>query len=168
MDTIGIRRLANSLVVALVLPLHTVPAAAAGQSDLAQPIEITFTKWVRVVDGFTLLEGFTDGDAVGTFAGQVLQSQMSYERHIVRLEAIYGVDAGDRSFVSLIRGGRTTDPGNAILDGVVLSGWRTGAPVHVEFHVIPAPSPTESGCFGAPAGLTCFQGVIRVGRVPGS
>jgi hypothetical protein len=50
--------------------------------------------------------------------------------------------------------------GAALLDGVILAGWRTGAPVHVAFDTI------TTGCFGAPAGKTCFVGTIHVGRVP--
>jgi hypothetical protein len=138
--------------------------AAGGRSR--RPVEITYTKWVNVVDGFTLLEGFTGGDVVGDFTGEALQAQRSYNGEIQRIEATYQVLAGERSFTALIRGGRTTNPGDAILDGVILAGWRTGAPVHVEFRVVPAPSSTESGCEGAPAGITCFQGTIQVGLPP--
>lgn len=148
-----------------LLPL---PSMAAGHSDQARPVEITYTKWVRVVGGITLLEGFTGGDVAGTFAGEVLQSQLSVDGAIRRIEAVYEVQAGDQSFTALIRGGRTNDPGDAILDGVILAGWRTGATVHVEFKVIPAPSPLDPACYGVPAGLTCFQGTISVGRVPGN
>jgi hypothetical protein len=83
---------------------------------------------------------------------------------IVRLEAIYEVQDGDRSFTALIRGGTDALTGAAILDGVVLAGWRTGAAVHVEFNTIPA----TTGCadVGGPADATCFQGTIRVGRAP--
>ncbi len=56
--------------------------------------------------------------------------------------------------------------GAALLDGFVIAGWRTGAPVHVEFQTIAAPSPAESGCVGAPPGRTCFQGTIHVGPAP--
>jgi hypothetical protein len=148
------------------VPGGVTPALEAAGTRSHRPVEITFTKWVNVVDGFNLLEGFTGGDIVGEFMGESLQSQRSYNGEIQRIEATYGVQAGDRSFTALIRGGRTTNPGDAILDGVILAGWRTGAPVHVEFRVVPAPSPTESGCEGAPAGKTCFQGTIQVGRAP--
>jgi hypothetical protein len=140
----------------------------AGQADLRsqRPVEISYTKWVRVVDGVTLMEGFTGGDVEGLFAGQVLRSQLSHDQRIVSIEAIYEVQAGPRSFTALINGGRTNDPGDAILNGVILDGWRTGANVHVEFQRKPSPSPTESACEGAPAGLACFQGTITVGRAP--
>ena len=148
------------------VPGVVTPASKAADSRSSRPVEITFTKWVNVVDGFNLLEGFTGGDVVGDFTGESLQAQRSYNGEIQRIEATYGVLAGDRSFTALIRGGRTTNPGDAILDGVILAGWRTGAHVHVEFRVVPAPSPTESGCEGAPVGKTCFQGTIHVGRAP--
>jgi hypothetical protein len=56
-----------------------------------------------------------------------LQSQLSYVGAIQRMEAIYQVVSGDRSFTAHIRGGRTTDPGDAILDGVgrTLRGLRS-------------------------------------------
>ena len=84
-----------------------------------------------MVDGVTLLEGFTGGDVEGVFAGPVLRSQLSYDQRIVSLEAVYEVQAGPHSLTALIRGGRTNNPGDAILNGVVLDGWRTGANVHV-------------------------------------
>jgi hypothetical protein len=83
---------------------------------------------------------------------------------IIRLEALYEFHNGDRSFTALIRGGTSGDLGAALLDGTILFGWRVGAPVHVEFQTIPG----ATGCFGAPLGATCFQGTIRVGRIPTS
>jgi pyruvate/2-oxoglutarate dehydrogenase complex dihydrolipoamide acyltransferase (E2) component len=125
-------------------------------------ISITSNSTLRL----TLLEGFTGGDVEGVFAGQVLRSQLSYDQRIVSLEAVYEVQAGPHSLTALIRGGRTNNPGDAILNGVVLDGWRAGANVHVEFQRKPPPSPTESACEGAPAGLACFQGTITVGLAP--
>ena len=52
--------------------------------------------------------------------------------------------------------------GAALLDGLVLAGWRTGAPVHVQFDT----KPGTTGCVGAPAGKTCLVGTIHVGRAP--
>ena len=48
--------------------------------------------------------------------------------------------------------------GAALLDGVILAGWRTGAHVHVEFQKI-------SSCAGKPAG-PCFEGTIHIERAP--
>jgi hypothetical protein len=75
---------------------------------------------------------------------------------------MYEVVDGDRSFTALIRGG-TNAAGAALLDGVVLAGWRIGARVQVEFQRY---LPSEGGCVGAPLGKTCFQGIIHVGHAP--
>jgi hypothetical protein len=114
-------------------------------------IEVTFTKWITT---YPLMAGFTGGDAVGDYAGEVFQRQVSQDGRIVRLEAIYEVRAGNRSFTALIRGGSNSE-GNAILDGVVLAGWRTGAQVHVTFKTI---APCQYGTQNV-----CFQGTITVG-----
>ena len=167
MATFVVRRLVASFAVALVLVIHLGPASAAGQ-DQAQPVEITITKWVDVQDGIPLFVGFTGGDVVGTFSGQSFVGQTSLDGRVRRIEAQYSVDDADRSFSAIIRGGGNPAAGHAILDGVILAGWRTGALVHVEFDTIPAPSPTESACYGVPVGVTCFQGTIRIGRVPGN
>jgi hypothetical protein len=75
---------------------------------------------------------------------------------------MYEVVDGDRSFTALIRGG-TNAAGAGLLDGVILAGWRSGAPVHVEFQRF---LPSEGGCVGAPLGKTCFEGIIQVGQAP--
>jgi hypothetical protein len=71
------------------------------------------------------MAGITGGDVVGVFAGEILQRQVSTNpaiTQIIRLEAIYEVQAGDHSFTALIRGGQTGDTdtalGAALLDGV--------------------------------------------------
>lgn len=114
-----------------------------------------------------LMAGFTGGDVPGVFVGEVLQRQVSGDGRIIRLEAVYEIKAGDQSFTALIRGGtgetKSGEPasvsGAALLDGVILTGWRTGARVHVEFQ-------TMTNCVGAPDARTCFQGTIRIGRAP--
>ena len=71
---------------------------------------------------------------------------------------------GDRSFTALIRGGQNA-AGSALLEGVILAGWRTGARVQVAFqrHLAIAGTPS---CEGAPVNKTCFEGTIYVGRAP--
>jgi len=111
------------------------------------------------------MEGFWGGDLANKFVGEVFERQVSVNpalNGIIRLEAIYEVQNGARSFTALIRGGTNNVTGAAQLDGVVLAGWRTGARVHVEFDTIPG----TTGCFGAPPGKTCFVGTIHVGRAP--
>lgn len=77
---------------------------------------------------------------------------------------MYEVVDGDRSFTALIRGGQNA-AGAAQFEGVILSGWRTGAPVHVEYQRYLAVAGTQS-CEGAPFNKTCFVGTIHVGRAP--
>lgn len=163
MTTIRLQSRVASVVGAIVLLLPMSPAIAQGHRDNNRPVEVTFTKWVPASP---LMVGFTGGAAPGIFVGEILQRQVSTNPNlngIVRLEAIYEVQAGRRSFTALIRGGTNAVTGAALLDGVILAGWRTGAQVAVEFQTTPAP------CEGAPselAALTCFQGTIHVGPGP--
>jgi hypothetical protein len=169
-----IRVAAFSIAIALLLQMA--PVSAEGKRDHNRPVEITFTKWVTGVvpatvflgiqEGRALMAGYTGGDIPGTFVGEVLRRQPSanpeLKAAIIKLEAIYEVHDvnGDHVFTALIRGGTNAATGAALLDGVVLAGWRTGAPVHVEFE-------TVVGCVGGPTPTTtCYEGTIRVGRVP--
>lgn len=133
------------------VPGMPVAAIDQAQDNQRRPVVITFTKWITA---FPLMAGFVGGDVAGDFVGEVMQYQESGNRRITRLEAMYEVQAGNRSFTALIRGGQNNETGTAILDGVILGGWRTGARVHVEYEVM-------TDCTGAPAGL-CFQGTIHI------
>jgi hypothetical protein len=156
-----VRRSILCLVVA-ALALTQVPAAVAGNgapktSPGRRPVEVTFTKWIT--DNSVLpytMEGFVEGSVPGLFAGEVLDSRPTRNGRFSSLEAIYQVIADNpaRSFTALIRGGRNNETNTAILDGVIIGGWRTGAPVHVEFDVL-------TNCPGAPLGR-CFRGTIEV------
>ena len=192
MRIIGIQRRVSPFVIAVVLLLQLSPALATGQSDASTetrrdkrrgPVEVTFTKWVTgpvfvpdnfgITEGRGLMEGFTGGDIPGTFVGEVLQGQRSanpaLKMGITRLEAIYEVHNlnGNHVFTALVRGGTNRATGAALLDGVILAGWRTGARVHVEFRTY-APPPTGPGCpdTRAPADLTCLVGTIQIERAP--
>ena len=178
MSTTGTRRRVASLVGAIVLLLPVSLAIAQEPGDRNPPIEVTFTKWVTgtvfvpdsfgITEGRRLMKGFTGGDIPGTFVGEVLQGQPSahpdLKAGINKLEAIYEVHDlhGNHVFTALIRGGTNRVTGAALLDGIVLAGWRVGAPVHVEFQTIPS----TTGCVGAPLNTTCFQGTIHIGRAP--
>lgn len=186
MKSSRIQRRVASFVSAILLLLPISPALAGGAHDARlemtqgsrtpgfpapateragdthrRAVDVTFTKWVTTSP---LMEGFTGGDVAGDFVGEVLQRQVSLNGRIIRLEAMYEVQAGDHSFTALIRGGTNAATGAALLDGVILAGWRTGARVHVEFQTMIPSSPTESGCAGAPTGKTCFQGTIHIER----
>ena len=160
---------------AIALLLQIAPLNAEG----TQEVEITFKKWVTgvvpanvflgITEGRALMEGLTGGAVPGgTFVGEVLRRQQSVNTAltagIIKLEAIYEVHDvnGEHVLTALIRGGTNAATGAALLDGVVVAGWRTGAAVHVEFQTIPG----TTGCEGAPAGVTCFEGTIHVERAP--
>lgn len=157
-------------VSAIVLVVQISPARAGGNGGRAggrdhRRVEITFTKWITTTVPPTLMAGFTGGDVEGDFAGEILARQESADKRVVRLEAVYEVQAGDRSFVALIRGGigetksgeTAAFSGAGLLDGTVLSGWRTGAQVHVAFQ-------TMYNCAGAPTTGKCFVGTITIER----
>ena len=148
-----------------------------------RPVEVTFTKWRTAVlpaSGVPirhLFKGVVGGDlGAGDFVGEVLDRKVSsactafepactpgitpatITGSIIALHAIYEVQVGEHSFTALIQGGTNGVSGAALLEGVILAGWRTGAPVHVAFQ-------TLANCAGAPAGA-CFQGTIRIGWAP--
>jgi hypothetical protein len=155
----------------------------------SRPVEVTFTKWPTtglpplptVPPGRTLFQGFVGGDlGDGDFVGEVLDSKVStactavvppctpgitpptITGSIGALHAIYEVQAGENSFTALIQGGRNRVTGGvALLDGVILAGWRTGARVHVAFDTL-SNCTDRDGVAHSP----CFVGTIRVGRVP--
>jgi hypothetical protein len=181
MTTTSTHRRVALFAGAVALLLQMSPSIAQGQLDNQRPVAITYTKWVNTVPqtppapNISLLEGVTGGDVIGIFSGEVLRSQLGSTLdvgvQIQSIEAVYRVtgDNGGPSFTALLRGGRTNTPtgGDALLDGFVLDGWRTGAPVHVEFTRIPASSPSAFACAEVPRpGIACFQGTIHIGRAP--
>jgi hypothetical protein len=156
---------------ALLLQMSPVMAGGQSASDPGNaPVTITFTKWgapapaVPPVPFFGLFQGFSGDGLLGSFEAEVLWRQRSVNGHVFGLEALYEVVDGDRSFSALIRGGQNS-AGAALLEGVILAGWRTGARVQVEFQrygaILGVPS-----CDGAPQNTTCFVGTIHVGQAP--
>ena len=159
---------------AIALLLQISPALAQDQRNNDHkngPVDITFTKWgvpapplPAPQPPFGLFEGFSDDGLVGSFVAEVLWRQVSVNGHVTGLEALYEVVDGDRSFSALIRGGQNA-AGAALLEGVILAGWRTGARVQVEFQRYLA-IPGASSCDGAPLNRNCFVGTIHVERAP--
>lgn len=165
MSTVRTRTRIACLAAAIALLGPFTPAMAEARDDRNRPVTITFAKWVTT---FPMMEGYWGGDVAKPFVGEVLQRQVSVNpalNSIVRLEAIYEFRHGQQFFTALIRGGTNNATGASQLDGVILAGWRIGAPVHVEFDTIPG-VPGVIGCVGAPAGKNCFVGTIEVGRAP--
>jgi hypothetical protein len=163
-------RLIASVTIALVLLLNMASARADGPNGRHEhDVIVTFTKWVTAVvppipaeaaASRFLMAGIVGGDVSGNFVGEVIDRRVSttgtVTAQIVALDALYEVQAGDHSFTALVGGGQNNATHKALLDGVILDGWRTGARVHVEYTVI-------SGCAGKPAG-PCFEGTIHILR----
>jgi hypothetical protein len=121
-----------------------------------KPVVVTFTKWLTT---YPKMAGVVGGAVVGDFAGEVLTLQNSTNpdvTSITRLVAIYDIkdSSGPHSFTALIQGGQNNQTNQALLDGVILDGWQTGARVHVKYLVI-------ANCAGNPTG-PCFQGTITI------
>ena len=171
MSTIRIHRRVVVFVGVVALCLQVAHVMADGRGDHNRPVEITFTKWAETAPPppapqppFGLFEGFSDDGLPGSLVAEVLWRQPSLNGHVIGLEAMYEVVDGDRSFTALIRGGQNA-AGAALLEGVILAGWRTGARVQVEFQRYLA-NPLLPSCEGAPINKNCFEGTIRVGRAP--
>jgi hypothetical protein len=154
MNTLRSRTFGASIAVVLVLLLQAATLRASGErdGDGGRRVVITFTKWM--INGGPLMEGVVGGDVAGTFAGEVLLGLTTANQQITLLDAVYEVRAGRRSFTALMHGGEDNQQAAAILEGVVLAGWQTGARVQVQFHDLPT-------CAGNPAG-PCFQGTITI------
>ena len=170
MSTVRTRVRVACVVGAMALLFQFAPVMAGSGDDHNRPVHVTFTKWgapppaVPPVPFFGLFEGFAGDGPVGSLVAEVLWRQRSVNGHVTGLEAMYEVVDGDRSFSALIRGGSNA-AGAALLEGVILAGWRTGARVEVEFQAYPAIVGMPS-CEGAPVNKTCFVGTIHVGRAP--
>jgi hypothetical protein len=165
------RRRVASALIASVLLVNMPSAFADGASNGRHSHDtiITFTKWVTAVvppipseaaASRFLMAGIVGGDVAGDFVGEVLDRRVSttgtVTAQIVALDALYEVRAGDHSFTALVQGGQNNATHKALLDGVILDGWQSGARVHVGYTVI-------SGCAGKPAG-PCFEGTISILR----
>jgi hypothetical protein len=170
MRTIGIHTRVAWLVGAVALLIQISPAMATDRDHHNRPVAISFTKWgapppaVPPTPFFGLFEGFSGDGVLGSFVAEVLWRQVSVNGHVTGLEAMYEVVDGDRSFTALIRGGSNA-AGAALLEGVILAGWRSGARVQVVFQRHAALAGIAS-CAGAPLNKTCFEGTIHVGRAP--
>src|SRR5438046_1430447 len=111
MKTIAVGSRVALFVSAIVLVVQVLPARAGGNDGREGKrdqgrVEVTFTKWITAPTSTgALMAGFTGGDVAGDFAGEILARQESVDKRVVRLEAVYEVQSGDRSFVALIRGG---------------------------------------------------------------
>ena len=160
------------------------PSTETRRDGRRGPVEVTFTKWVTgnvlvpdnfgITEGRGLMQGFTGGDIPGIFVGEVLQGQRSanpaLKTGINKLEAIYqSLPRSQREPWSSPRSSEATNraTGAALLDGVVLAGWRTGAAVHVEFQTYTPPA-HRAGLPGPSrtSGPELSPGTIHIERAP--
>ena len=161
------------------------PDTQQAASPGSRPIEVTFTKWRTAqvpqsppLPPRSLFAGNVGGDlGDGDFVGEVIDRKVStpcsfttpacrpgttpptITGSIASLDAIYEVQAGEHSFIALIRGGSTSAGGG--LEGVIVSGWRIGAHVRVAFDTLSSCTDRDGVAHGP-----CFDGTIRVERAP--
>ncbi len=141
---------------------------SAEPGEGGHPVVVTFTKWVTSFpnkeDSVANMKGVVGGDVVGDFAGEVFERQTTTNTEITSitwLVAIYEIHAGPHSFTALVQGGQNNQTNKALLDGVILGGWLTGARVQVGFLQIN--NSTDCTNAGAPPSTSpCFQGTIRI------
>jgi hypothetical protein len=155
--------------IAVVLLFQMSSAAAGAPPQEARhhndrDVVVHFTKWVLDTSKlpFPMAGVVSVGSVTGEFVGEVLEVYSTRDNNFLAIEATYGVYLRNRPFfTALIRDGQNNADGTAILDGVILGGWRTGAPVHVEFRVLDscAGNPNQSGPLAA-----CLEGTILVGN----
>ena len=182
MTLTSVGRRVTTFLFAIAVLIQLTPVVAIGQSKASEnrrgPVDVTFKKWrtavlPATVPGATtriLFKGVVGGElGDGDFVAEVLDRQVTTpcsafapapcppvpSPSIIALDAVYEIHAGDRSFTALLHGGTNGATGAALLEGLVVAGWRTGAHVRVAFD-------TVSNCAEANGG-TCFQGVVRVG-----
>jgi hypothetical protein len=161
------------------------PDTQQAASPGSRPIEVTFTKWRTAqvpqsppLPPRSLFASNVGGDlGDGDFVGEVIDRKVStpctfttpactpgttpptITGSIASLDAIYEVQAGEHSFIALIRGGSTSAGGR--LEGVIVSGWRIGAHVRVAFDTLSSCTDRDGVAHGP-----CFDGTIRVERAP--
>ena len=155
------------------------------QATSQEPVEVTFTKWRTTVvpqpsplAPRSLFAGDVEGGlGDGGFVGEILDRKVStpctvldppctpgitaptITGSIAALQAIYEVQAGERSFIALIQGGSHSAGGR--LEGVIVSGWRIGAHVRVAFDTLSSCTDRDGVAHGP-----CFKGTIRIARAP--
>ena len=119
MENMRIHRRVAAFASAIALSLLISPVLAGGKHDNNRPVDITFTKWITTSPA---MAGFVGGDVSALFVGHIFHRDVSPNGHVVRLEAMYEVQDGDRTFAALIRGG-SNPAGLGLLDGFILDGW---------------------------------------------
>lgn len=166
------------------VPGMTVAGADKGRNKRHGPVDVTFTKWRTALippppaeTTRRLFAGFVGGDlGKGGFVAEVIDRKASTpctlaappctpgvtpptitDESTAGLQAIYEVQGREEHFIALIQGGSNSAGGR--LEGVIVSGWRTGAHVRVRFDTVSSCTDPDGGTHGP-----CFVGTIHVGR----
>jgi hypothetical protein len=169
--TIVVAGVATLLISTVAFAASVLASPAANSRDGGRPIVVTFTKWITINPGPPMMQGVVGGGDVppgSKFAGQVMFDQNTDLAaklgapavDVEVIQAVYEAEAGDHSFTALIQGGENNQSHTAVLDGVVLRGWHTGAKVRVQFHDVPNCPRTLTQ--GNALGDTCFTGTITI------
>jgi hypothetical protein len=166
------------------VPGMAVPGTDTARNKRHGAVDVTFTKWRTsgvplppAVATRSLFAGFVGGVlGEGEFVGEVLDRKVStpctftappctpgstpptITESTAGLQAIYEVQASEH-FIALIQGGSNSSGGR--LEGVIVSGWRTGAHVRVRFDTLSSCTDPDGGTHGP-----CFVGTISVERAP--
>jgi hypothetical protein len=169
----------TALISAFVVGANVFASPEAAPRNDGHPVVLKFTKWITVTPGPPYMQGIVTGDGIVNspgpfnFAGEVLvHNQTEIVKSlspgvpvinrgqlgdVTQLAAVYEVQSGAHSFRALVQGGDDNNTKSALLDGVVLGGWLTGAKVHVHFEDIQC-SPVRPEALDN----NCFQGTITI------
>ncbi len=142
------------------------PGTAVGRDHGAA--DVTFTKWVTSLpaDPSTLagvhMSGVVGGDVgTGLYRGLVLGDDTTSMPGFWLGHALYGFFGRSHSFVADIHitENDTVSPATAMLRGVVVVGWMSGARVTGQYtQWVTCPIATPGNVFGS----LCFQGTLHL------
>ena len=146
----------------LAVAVTALAALTIGAGAVAGPVHVKDVKAAEVVELTYIvwfspnMTGVFGGDFAGTFGGAVLSRAPIPGTPIVHLSTRYELKANDpsKSFTAIVEGNRNLVTNDAVLNGIVTTGWLAGEQAHSQFDVI-------SSCPGKPSG-PCFEGTLRV------
>jgi hypothetical protein len=123
------RRISRLVAVAAAIAGTSVPATTAAASA---PIEIQFDKTfsleATIATGTPTWTGTASGAAVGEV--EIRLVSFSETGPITHLVSEWRVRAGGRSFTARVEGIYNQNSQIVVLNGVVTSGWQSGAQIH--------------------------------------
>jgi hypothetical protein len=128
--------LSISLVVGPVI-------AQDADAETAEPVNVTFTKWVTTPPS---MEGVVGGDVGdGAFVGEVLN--LVPGDVITNIEALYHINGDTHTFTAHMFVWMNVVTKTAEVRGVVTEGWLAGSLVGGTFTIISCPDKTDGLCY---------------------